>query len=140
VDFEKYRVFDQRPARLAGREYADDKLPDHVDQAGLATILTIIARAAAHEITPPVTPAAIDQFFDPAVGAGWHGAGWQNPLQSKVIFSGDPRGSEPDFASALPLDGKTGIASVARAWTGHSRRRQRQLAACGGAHRGQDHG
>jgi hypothetical protein len=93
-------------------QYAGDKLPDHVEQAGLATILTMIARAAAHEITPPVTPPTIDQLFDPAKGADWHGVGWQNPLVNKVSFAADPQGSEPGFATALPLDGKTDIGAL----------------------------
>jgi hypothetical protein len=93
-------------------QYAGDKLPDHVEQAGLATILTMIARAAAHEITPPVTPPTIDQLFDPAKGADWHGVGWQNPLVDKVNFAADPQGSEPGFATALPLDGKTDIGAL----------------------------
>ena len=93
-------------------QYAGDKLPDHVEQAGLATILTMIVRAAAHEITPAVTPPTIDQLFDPAKGANWHGVGWRNPLVNKVRFAADPQAAEPGVAAALPLDGKTDLGAL----------------------------
>jgi filamentous hemagglutinin family protein len=88
-------------------QYAAGTLPDHVDQAGLATILTMIARAATHDVPP-----TIDQLFDPAKGADWHGVGWQNPLVDKVKFSTTPQGSEPGADTALALDGNTDLGAL----------------------------
>jgi hypothetical protein len=65
-----------------------------------------------HEITPAVTPPTIDQLFDPAKGADWHGVGWQNPLVNKVRFAADPQAAEPGVAAALPLDGKTDMGAL----------------------------
>ncbi|QQO33647.1 hypothetical protein JJC00_34965 [Bradyrhizobium diazoefficiens] len=93
-------------------QYSNDKLPDHVDQAGLATILTMIARAAGHELTPAATPPTIDRLFDPAKGADWHGVGWENPLVNKVTFGSGPQASDLSTAIALPLDGKTDIGAL----------------------------
>jgi hypothetical protein len=89
-------------------QYAGGKLPDHVDQAGLATILTMIARAAAHDNAP-----TIDQLFDPVKGAAdWHGIGWQNPVADKVKFSIGPQGSEPSADTAAALDGTTDLGAL----------------------------
>jgi len=88
-------------------QYTAATLPDHVDQAGFATILTMIARAATHDIPP-----MIDQLFDPAKGADWHGVGWQNPLVDKVKFSTTPQGSEPNGDTALALDGTADLGAL----------------------------
>jgi hypothetical protein len=93
-------------------QYSTDVLPDHVDQAGLATILTMIVRAAAHEVTPAIMPPTIDKLFDPAKGANWHGVGWQNPLVDKIALSPDPQNAELNAPTALPLDGKTDLAAL----------------------------
>jgi len=85
-------------------QYTAGTVPDHVDQAGLATILTMIVRAATHDVPP-----MIDQLFDPAKGADWHGVGWQNPLFDKVTFSTNPQAAEPGADTALALDGTTDL-------------------------------
>ena len=89
-------------------QYSGGKVVDHADQAGLATILTMIARAIAHDNVP-----TIDQLFDSAKSAAdWHGVGWQNPLADKVTFSIGPQASEPSVATALALDSKTDLGAL----------------------------
>jgi hypothetical protein len=94
-------------------QYASHTLPDHVDQAGLATILTIIARADGLEATPTPGQPTIDQFFDPANGtADWHGVGWQNPLVNKLTFAPEPHAAEPNADNARPLDDKADLGAL----------------------------
>jgi hypothetical protein len=95
-------------------QYASNTLPDRVDQAGLATILTIIARADGRELTPPIEPPTIDQFFDPAKGnADWHGVGtWQNPLAAKVAFAPEPHAADVGIDTAQPLDDKADLGAL----------------------------
>jgi filamentous hemagglutinin family protein len=88
-------------------QYSGGKIPDHADQAGLATILTMIARAIGHDNVP-----AIDQLFDATKGADWHGVGWQNPYADKVTFSSGSQPSEPSAATALALDGNTDLGAL----------------------------
>lgn len=88
-------------------QYSDGKLPDYADRTGLATILTMIARTAGRDKAP-----TIDHLFDPAKGADWHGVGWQNPLADKVTFAVGPQATEPNAASALPLDGTTDLGAL----------------------------
>jgi hypothetical protein len=88
-------------------QYSDGKLPDYADRTGLATILTMIARTAGRDKAP-----TIDHLFDPAKGADWHGVGWQNPLTDKVTFAVGPQATEPNAASALPLDGTTDLGAL----------------------------
>ncbi len=87
-------------------QYSGGKLPDYADHAGFATILTMIARAAAHDAAPK-----IDQLFDPAKGADWHGVGWHNPLVDKVTFAGAQAG-EPTAESAVALGGNTDLGAL----------------------------
>jgi hypothetical protein len=94
-------------------QYASNTLPDHVDQAGLATILTMIARADGRELNPPLDPPYIDQFFDPAKGGtDWNGIGWQNPLAGKVAFAPEPHAAEPGIDTAQPLDDKVDLGAL----------------------------
>jgi hypothetical protein len=88
-------------------QYSGDKLPDYADRAGLATILTMIDRAIAHDKAP-----TIDHLFDPAKGADWHGVGWQNPFADKVTFAAGAQASGPNAANALPLDGTTDLGAL----------------------------
>ncbi len=89
-------------------QYSQFKLPGYQDDAGQATIFTIIARAVA---TDHQSDYLIDGFWN-GTGAAWNGANGNNPLTSKVTFS-DGAGHDvmPSDTNGFPIEpGTTDVA------------------------------
>ena len=91
-------------------QYSQFKLPGYQDDAGEATIFTIIARAIAPD---HASDYLIDSFWN-GTGAGWNGASGNNPLAGKVTFSdGVGHDVTPTDGNAFPIQpGATDFAAL----------------------------
>ena len=93
--------FNYQPiSQYDANQYSQFKLPGYQDQAGEATIFTIVARAISPDHSADYL---IDTFWSGAAG-NWNGANGNNPLAGKVTFS-DGAGHDiaPSDANAFPI-------------------------------------
>jgi hypothetical protein len=93
--------FNYQPiSQYDANQYSQFKLPGYQDQAGEATIFTIIARAISPDHSADYL---IDTFWSGTAG-DWNGANGNNPLAGKVTFS-DGAGHDvaPTDANAFPI-------------------------------------
>ncbi len=101
--------FDYQPiSQYDGNQYSDFTLPDYSNNAGEATIFTIIARAIAREHAADYM---IDGFWN-GTDSTWPGAGHISLLDKAIFSDGDGHDAVPDGNGFPIVPGTTSFAAL----------------------------